>query len=200
MTPTELIPINEARWKRATILPSRVVEARTVALRLVAPYAVPRYQMVEAATNVPWWVVAVIHEREADQDWSASLAQGDPWNRVSRHIPKGRGPFRSWHDAAIDALTKCQPYTAQWKDWSIGGTLTALELYNGLGYERYHSEPSPYDWGGTSIEQEGKYVADGIWSPHIWDHQLGSAAMLMKMMELDSSIKFNVGGEVVHIA
>jgi lysozyme family protein len=36
----------------------------------------------------------VIHEREASQSWKANLAQGDPWNAVSIHIPRGRGPFR----------------------------------------------------------------------------------------------------------
>lgn len=190
MTPQELIPINEARWKKATILPSRMVEARSIALRLVAPYAKTRYQAVEAVTTVPWWAIAIIHEREASQDWQANLANGDPYSRITFHIPKGRGPFPNWTAAAVDALTKCAPFTAQWKDWSAGGSMTAFELYNGLGYERYHAEPSPYDWGGTTIEQEGKYVADSVWSPHVWDSQLGAAAMLMKMMELDQDVQF----------
>ena len=80
-------------------------------------------------------------------DWQ-SLAQGDPWNRVSVHVPAGRGPFKSWEDAAVDALVNCSPYAARNKDWSIGGTLTMLEQYNGLGYAA-RGRPSPYVWSGT---------------------------------------------------
>ena len=46
-----------------------------------------------AQVGVPWHVIAVIHEREASQDWAGSLAQGDRWDRVSVNEPKGRGPF-----------------------------------------------------------------------------------------------------------
>lgn len=191
MTPEiqKLIAANASRWERAIILPARVVEVRNVALRLVAPSAKAQYQAVQAATGVPWWVVAVIHEREAGQDWKASIAQGDPWNKISKHVPKGRGPFKSWFDAAVDALNKAPPFAARWTDWSVGGTLTLLELYNGLGYEEFHNEPSPYDWGATTIEKIGKYVGDGRFNPAVWDTQVGCAAMLKKMMELDSSIQ-----------
>jgi lysozyme family protein len=62
-----------------------------------------RYVAVSDKTGVPWFVIAVIHEREASQSWRANLAQGDPWNRVSVHVPKGRGPFKSWEDAIVAA-------------------------------------------------------------------------------------------------
>ena len=45
------------------------------------------------------------------------------------HVPAGRGPFRSWEEAAIDALANCAPYAARNKDWNIGGALTELERY-----------------------------------------------------------------------
>jgi hypothetical protein len=77
---------------------------------------------------------AVVHERESSQNWNGSLAQGDPWNLVSTHVPAGRGPFKSWEDAAVDALVNCHPFAARNMDWSIGGTLTMLEQHNGLGY------------------------------------------------------------------
>jgi lysozyme family protein len=106
----------------------------SVAAHLVSPVAKARYQAVEAKTGVPWFVIAVIHERESSQDWTGSLAQGDPWNRVSVHVPAGRGPFKSWEDAAVDALVNCPPYAARNKDRSTGGLLTMLEQYNGVGY------------------------------------------------------------------
>src|SRR5450631_3672478 len=101
-----LIAANATRWAAA----SSTHDASTVARRLLAAKA--RYQTVAARTGVPWFVIAVIHEREASQDWAGSLAQGDPWNRVSVHVPAGRGPFRSWEEAAVDALVNCTPHTA----------------------------------------------------------------------------------------
>jgi lysozyme family protein len=118
---------------------------------------------------VPWAFIAVAHERESSQDWTGILAQGDPWNRVSVHVPAGRGPFKSWEDAAIDALVNCAPHAAQNKDWSIGGTLTMLEQYNGLGYasEAVHRltsgaariNTSPGNTSGTAFMTRPRWTA-----------------------------------------
>src|SRR5215469_13063769 len=109
---TDLVALraaNERRWAKAR----RIRNFEGVARRLVTPEAKSRYQAVTARTGVPWFIVAVIHDRECSQDWKGSLAQGDPWDRVSVHVPAGRGPFRSWEDAAIDALTSCAPHAAR---------------------------------------------------------------------------------------
>ena len=185
-----LIAANEAHWQACHILPARELEVEKVAAALCAPKAKAIYQQVEQATGVPWDVVAVIHEREAGQNFADSIAQGDPWNQVSRHVPRGIGPFQNFVAAAVFSLTRCAPYAGKWKDWTAGGTLTLLELYNGTGYEDYHHEVSPYDWGATNIEQEGKYVADGKWAATVWDTQIGCAAMLKAMMEIDPSVQF----------
>jgi lysozyme family protein len=159
----------------------------SVARHLVAPGHKSRYQAVSAKTGVPWAVVAVIHERECSQDWTGSLAQGDPWDKVSIHVPAGRGPFKSWEEAAIDALSNCAPYAARNKDWSIGGLLTKLEEYNGLGYAA-RGVPSPYVWSGTDQYRSGKYIRDGVYDPNAVDSQLGCAGLLMAMMTLDRDI------------
>jgi lysozyme family protein len=130
----------------------------------------------------------VIHEREASQSWTANLAQGDPWNQRSIHVPRGRGPFNSWAAAAIDAINNCPPFLGRWKDWSIGGLLTACEEYNGLGYY-LHSIPSPYVWASTDQYHRGKYIADGHFDPNAIDHQLGCAALLKAMQKIDLSIQ-----------
>jgi lysozyme family protein len=158
-----------------------------IAGRLVA--AKSRYEEVSTETRIPWAIIGVIHERESSQSWAASLAQGDPWNRVSIHVPRGRGPFVSWEAAAIDALEKCPPFAAHWTDWTIGGALTLLEQYNGLGYAA-HGVPSPYVWASTDQYRSGKYVADGHYDPNPIDHQLGCAALLSRMKALDTSINF----------
>jgi lysozyme family protein len=176
---------NVKRWQNAKL--TRKAEAASIARRLFQ--AKQRYQAVEAKTGVPWPLVAVIHEREASQDWKASLAQGDPWNRVSVHVPAGRGPFVSWEAAAIDALVHCPPFLARRKDWSIAGALTALETYNGVGYAA-RGVPSPYLWSGTDQYRSGKYVRDGVYDPGKVDAQLGCAAIIMAMMPLDPSIAF----------
>jgi lysozyme family protein len=130
-----------------------------------------------------------MRQRECSQDWRGSLAQGDPWDRVSVHVPAGRGPFRSWEEAAIDALVYCAPYAARNTDWSVGGTLTKLEEYNGLGYAA-RGLPSPYIWSGTDQYKSGKYVRDGVFDPMTVDNQLGCAGLLMAMMTLDPGISF----------
>ena len=174
---------NTARFDKARI--TRGPEFAAVAKRLVA--AKSRYQAVSERTGVPWFVIAVIHEREASQDWNTQLGQGDPLNQVSRHDPKGRGPFNTWEDGAYDALVLCPPFATKWKDWSPGGTMTLLESYNGFGYAN-KGIPSPYVWSGTDQYVSGKYVADHVFDPAVVDKQLGCAGLILAMRALDASI------------
>ena len=190
---TDLVALqrtNTQRWANAK--PTR--DFATIAKRLTAADAVSRYQAVSAETGVPWPVIAVIHERECSQDWTRSLAQGDPWDRVSVHVPAGRGPFKSWEDAAVDALNDCAPYAGRNKDWSIGALLTKLEEYNGLGYAA-RGVPSPYVWAGTDQYRSGKYVRDGVYDPNVIDSQPGCAGLLMAMKALDPAITFTAAAQ-----
>ena len=180
---SELKRANASRWSNVRLLRNFTSVARA----LVAPDAKRRYQVVEHVTGVPWWFIAVVHERESSQDWRASLAQGDPWNQVSVHVPAGRGPFTSWEDAAIDALITCPPFTARNTDWSIGGVLTQLERYNGLGYYS-RGLPSPYIWAGTDQYVRGKFVRDGVFDPNAVDSQLGCAGLLKAMQAIDPTV------------
>jgi len=76
------------------------------------------------------------------------------------------------------------------RDWSIGGTLTKLEEYNGLGYAA-RRQPSPYIWSGTDQYRSGKYIRDGVYDPNAVDNQLGCAGLLLAMMALDPGIQFD---------
>lgn len=174
------------RWNECHIVGAWQHGAMLVGQKLLT--GKPRYLDVQEVTNVPWPVVAVIHERESSQSWSASLAQGDPWDRLSIHVPRGRGPFTSWEDAAVDALKVCPPHAAAWSDWTIGGALCLLEQYNGLGYAA-RGIPSPYIWAATDQYIKGKYIADGHFDPNAVDHQIGCAALLMAMENLDPTVK-----------
>ncbi len=171
-------------WDALRISPYRIKEIGNWAKKIVAAKA--RYQAIERVTGVPWYWIGPVHVRESSMDWNASLAQGDPWNRASTHVPAGRGPFASWEAAAIDAL-QLQGLTRV-KDWRLEKVLYHGEAYNGWGYYA-HGVPSPYVFGATNIQKPGKYVADGRWSSTTMDTQPGTAAMLKAIMALDSSVK-----------
>jgi lysozyme family protein len=175
---------NQVRWTHCNVLSEWLRVLDSVAHRLVN--AKSRYESVRTASGVPWQVVAVIHQRESAQSWLASLAQGDPWSRPSIHQPH-RPAFSSWEAAAEDALEVCPPHAAQWGDWSIGGALTLLEQYNGLGYANLN-RPSPYIWSATNEYLSGKYTSDGHYDPHAIDQQAGCAALLIRMTIIDPTI------------
>lgn len=140
-----------------------------------------RYQAVAAKTGVPWFVVAVIHVREADMNFNTQLAQGDPLGRVSTHVPRGQGPYLgkdAWERAAVRALLDTGGHT--WGDWSPGGMCTFLEKYNGLGYS-HMGRPSPYVWAGTNQYTSGKYVSDGKYSTEAVDTQPGCASLIKQL-------------------
>lgn len=175
----DLAQANQKRWGEMSITSHQSL-FKSTAQRLGSVEAMARYKAIQAKTGVPWQVIAVIHEREASQDWKANLAQGDPWNKRSVHVPANRGPFPSFEDAAVDALVNCPPYIAHNKDWTPGGTLAALEKYNGLGYAN-KGIPSPYIWAGTNQYKAGKYIADGKFSATAVDQQLGCAGLLQEL-------------------
>jgi lysozyme family protein len=199
---------NAARWHAMHMRASRIPAFDGIAHRLCAAPAKARYQAISDGTarvidgkptQVPWFAIAVIHEREASQRWDRQLGQGDPLDQVSRNDPRGRGPFLNHasdtplHDAfyraALDALLDCAPYAGRWTDWSAGGLLTLLEEYNGLGYAA-RGAPSAYVWSGTDQYSSGKFVADHVYRPGVVDVQEGCAPILARMMAIDDSVKF----------
>jgi lysozyme family protein len=75
--------------------------------------------------------------------------------RKTRLVPRGLGPFSTWHEAALDAL-KREGLTGR-SNWTPGAMLAALEPFNGYGY-RNKGLRSPYIWASTNHQQPGKYV------------------------------------------
>ena len=198
---------NAHRWGLMRINASRFKSFEAVARRLCAPTAKARYQKISdgtkrmllggLSTQVPWFIIAVIHEREASGQFDKQLGQGDPLGRPSVNDPKGRGPFfdhpndppgeDAFYRGALDALQDCHPYAGAWQDWSIGGALTLLEEYNGLGYAA-RGVPSAYVWSGTNQYVSGKFVADHLYRANVVDVQEGCAGILSQMMVVDPSI------------
>lgn len=172
---------NAARWSRALFTRSTAINSAADKIRANRG----RYDVVAKATGVPWDVIGVIHYRESSLNFAGVLHNGQKiigTGKKTTLVPKGRGPFSTWEQAAIDALANCHPYLAKNKDWSVANTLDLLERYNGLGY-RNKGLPSPYLWAGTDQYVKGKYVADGRYDANHVDQQLGVAPILMKLRE-----------------
>jgi lysozyme family protein len=181
----QLKPEYARLWQSMVVSPGKVATLDRIALRLIV--AKDRYQAVSAKTGVPYPVIALIHQMECGQDWTANIAQGDPWNQVSTHVPKGRGPFKSWEAAAIDALSI--DGTDQVKVWGVERLCYELEKYNGFG-SRNKGINTPYLWSYSNHYTRGKYIADHVWDGNAVSGQAGAMPILIRMMALDSSITF----------
>jgi len=152
------------------------------------------YDPVQKDIGVPWYMVAVIDERESGASGGA-LHNGDPiigTGKKTYHIPAERGPFATWHEAAIDALTMPGKNFDKVKSWNMPLVLYCLEAYNGWGYRLYHPQtPSPYMWSCTNIyddSSKGKYVADGKWQAGVTDKQIGCVPLLKALLELNNEV------------
>lgn len=166
---------------------TRLTETRKAATRLFDHKS--RYIRVEEKTKVPWYMIACIHYRESDANFNTQLAQGDPLGQVSTHVPKGQGPYfgaDAWERAALIALEDVG--LTKVIDWRLEKIIYYWEKYNGWGYFN-HGVPSAYVWAASNQYTSGKYIADGVWSPSAVDQQLGCAAILKTLMELDNTIQ-----------
>lgn len=177
-------------WDKAAVI--RPAEATKAAARIVA--AREQYEHVQKITAVPWFMVGVIHMRESVQDdtfWKTYLGNGQPLNQVTTLVPIGRGPWATWFDGAIDAVTREGIAGFIPENWTIERILYWLERYNGAGYYNM-GKPSPYLWAGTNQYTSGKFLEDpgagkGVYHPEVVDKQLGCAAVL-KTLEVQSII------------
>jgi lysozyme family protein/peptidoglycan hydrolase-like protein with peptidoglycan-binding domain len=182
-------------WRRMQVRPERLSATDAIANRLIQSKA--RYQQVAVATRVPWFVVAALHQREASGRFAGVLHNGEQiigTGRLTRLVPKGRGPFATWEASAIDALTT-PPHALQYVDaWTIERACFEIERYNGFGYRLHHpGVKSPYLWSFSTQYDRGKYVADGHFDPAAIDAQCGTMPILRRLMDLDPSIRLETG-------
>lgn len=156
------------------------------ARKLLRPEIFSRHQELEARTKVPAIFSAVLFEREASSNFSLSFGQGDPWNRVSTHVPRGH-KFTSWL-ASAEFYTGTHGLNVFSAPLSMAYLCWKGEAWNGFG-PRAHGRPTGYLWAGTNQYDPpggpgGKYVSDGVWSPTTVDQQLGVVPMMARMLEL----------------
>jgi len=145
-----------------------------------------RYIKVASSLDIPWYIVAAIHNMESSQNFSKHLHNGDPLSARTTHVPagkpaKGKPPF-TWEESAIDALKLRRLQRV--KEWSLPRSLYELEGYNGWGYRLYHPHVlSPYLWPYSNHYTSGKYVADGRFSDTAKSKQCGAAVILRRLEE-----------------
>lgn len=170
----------------------REKEVERIRDRIVANKA--RYESVERATNVPWYVVSVIHSLEASLNFNRHLHNGDPLTDKTVHVPRGRPPGTppfTWEVSAIDALKFDR--LADVTNWTLSTMLFKLEGFNGFGYRIRHPEVlTPYLWSFSNHYKKGKFVADGKFDSDAISKQCG-AAVILKLMSAENDVKFPVG-------
>jgi lysozyme family protein len=183
-------------WRSMTIRPGKRAALENAARKILAGKS--RYLKVERTTGVPWFVIGVIHYREADCNFGCHLHNGDPLTARTYHVPAGRPlsgipPF-TWEFSATDALA-IDGLSAV-TDWSIERIGYMCERFNGLGYISLGVN-SPYVWAGSNLYGDppntGKYIRDGVFDRGAIDSQLGCMPILKVMMELDASIAVWLG-------
>jgi lysozyme family protein len=172
-------------WKKVEL--KKDEEAFEIADRIIA--VLDRYAPITDKIGVPEWAIGILHYRESNLNFNTYLGNGQPLNRRTTIVPKDRGPFDSFEEGAIDAL-KLQGLD-RIKDWSAARFLYESERYNGFGYFM-RGINSPYVWGGTNLQQRGKFVSDGNFDPNVMDTQLGAAAILKALCERSLAIDAEV--------
>jgi lysozyme family protein len=178
-------------WARMEIDPKKLKIVDATAREIIEKRKT-RYLKVEAATGVPWWWIAVAHHREASGSFAGVLHNGDRiigTGRTTYRVPKGRGPFATWEEAAIDALKMPGKELHKIKDWTLERAAYQLEAFNGWGYF-WKGIPSSYLWSFSNIARPGKYVADHVWDSNAVDGQMGVMPLLQRLQALDASVVF----------
>lgn len=146
-----------------------------------------RYQVIEDETGVPWQVVGIIHSLECNLNFNQALHNGDEIigkGKKTYRVPRGRGPFATWEEAAIDAVR--YDGLNKIEDWSDAMVCFALEKYNGFGYRtRRTGVLSPYLWSGTTHYTVGKFVSDGKYVKSAKSSQIGAIPLYLRVKEID---------------
>ena len=149
------------------------------------------YRELGAKTNVPPVLLAALDLREGDCNPATGIGQGDRWDRVSTHVPRGKGPFASWLAANIyyvryDHLDSTNGLVPPGWTWAFA--VYKSNAWNGWG-PNAHGRHSGYPWSCTNIYDEatdgkpagGKYVADGRWDPAALDRQPGTVPVMLQL-------------------
>lgn len=150
-----------------------------VAMRMLMKHA-DKYKDAAEVCNVPWEIIAVKHLMEGGGNILNQFLNGQKWSLKTTIVPKGCGPFKSFEDSCKFAFEFKKGHLPP--RWTIQNTLYYMELWNGMGYRKYHPNvKSPYLWDTTNHYTTGKYGADGKWDPNLQSKQVGAAVLLREL-------------------
>ena len=168
------------------------------------------YEQTSAQNAIPAAWIGPTDCRESDCNPRCGIGQGDPYNAVSVHVPRGEGPFASkaaadkfyLHYDHIDVLAPGVPA------WSLPYAVYAWEEWNGWG-PRNHGRLSGYPWSCTDAYDTpaygghglgGKYVEDGVWDPNKLDPQPGAVALYLELVRRHPSLAISGMPALVSVA
>lgn len=145
-------------------------------------------------------ILSTIHFKEASSSFKGVLHNGERiigTGRKTSIVPKGRGPFKTWEEAAVDAINLTPK---RWEKLMAGSTdigdiLYAIERFNGTGYitGAGKAENSPYLWACSNInDDKGKYVSDGKFDLNASTGSTAGAALLLKELFKAGKLKVTV--------
>jgi lysozyme family protein len=150
------------------------------------------YDATATASGIPAAWIGPTDCRESDCNPRCGIGQGDPWSRVSVHVPRGEGPFAS--KAAADKYylhyDKIDVLEGGATSWSLPYACWCWERWNGFG-PRAHGRISGYLFSCTDVYDThaygghglgGKYVADGVWDGDKLDPQPGAVALYLVLI------------------
>lgn len=145
-----------------------------------------RYEHIahKFANPIKWYHIGFLHQMEANLNFNSYLGNGQPFNRKTTIVPKGRGPFSSFEMGAIDAIRYDK--LDRIEDWSIGNTLYVLEGFNGYGYTLYRGINSPYIFSGSNHYTSGYYITDAVYSKTTVSQQIGIALLIQELFKQEN--------------
>ena len=143
-----------------------------------------RYQLVANQTDVPWHIIAVVHNMESSQRFDKHLHNGDPLTARTVRVPAGRPPTGNppftWEVSAIDALVGHNLDRVE--AWTLSDSLFQLEKFNGFG-SRSRGINTPYLWSFSTHYTKGKFIQDGVWDSNAVSQQCGAAVLLRRLID-----------------
>lgn len=176
---------HEACYKILEFDPGTAAKIEAAARRVLVG-KIDMYMPLERARGIPWAMTAVIHAMECNNDPKGCLHNGQRiigTTKKTTIVPIGRGPFKTWMDAALDAVDSGGLWNVP--NWSIGTILKQCERFNGTGYitGAGRAEITPYVYACTNINDgAGKYTSDGKFNPNAPSNgQVGIAAILRQL-------------------
>lgn len=187
-------PFEALKGEYATLLAGCVVTHEAAVMARCREIIKHKAEVAEVCAEIgmPIAYSLASFELEASSDFSLSPAQGDPLNERSTHVPKNRGPFKTWAAAALDAYHIDGLDAVGAANWSWERACFEGELFNGFGYRApaIH-EHTPYLWSYTNVAQIGKFTSDGHWERE-WSTQIGLVALMKGLIAIDPSLDLTV--------